>query len=52
MFGATSCSSSGESIVSIQHLVCVILKTSEWSKITEGLSYNALLIDGEKTCTP
>jgi hypothetical protein len=48
MFQATSCLSSGESIVSIQHLVCVTLKTSEWSKITKGVSQNALLIDGDK----
>jgi len=38
MFRATKCSSSGESIVSIQPLVYVTLKTVEWSKITKSLS--------------
>ena len=38
MFLATKCSSSGESVVSIQPLVCVTLKTVEWYKITKSLS--------------
>jgi len=33
------CSSSGESIVSIRPLVCVTLKTDEWSKITKRLTF-------------
>ena len=38
MFRAPLCSSSGESIVLIQHLVYVTLKTSEWTKITKRIS--------------
>ena len=48
MFRATSCSSSGESVASIQHLVYGTLKNIEWSKITKGISKNALLIAGDK----
>jgi hypothetical protein len=38
MFWATLCLSSGESIVSVQLLVYVTLKTSEWSKITKSVT--------------
>jgi hypothetical protein len=38
MFQETSCSASGESIVSVRHLVYVTLKISEESKITSGVS--------------